>query len=199
MTPSPASIEDLRLIAEILKHDRPEAFGELIKRHQNTLMNVALRMLGNAQEAEDVVQQVFIEAYRHLAEFRQDAQFSTWLYSIILNRCRNHLRSRKRRQEVSLDAPFHQDDESSPIDQVPERGKNHDERLEIRSEAEWIRQKVTLLPKDYREIFELFYFAELPLQAIAERLGRPLNTVKVYLHRARKELYALCMKDLGKK
>lgn len=187
--------EDLRLIRETLAGQQ-DSFAKLMTKHQPILMNSARRMLGNEQEAEDVVQQVFIEAFRHLKEFRGEARFSTWLYSISLNRCRNQIRSRKRRQAISLDAPVGNSDEGPQL-QVADTEQRHDQRLETRMEAAWVRVKLNELSPDYREIFRLHYFADLPLQEVATRLKRPLNTVKVYLHRARKELYELWESENG--
>lgn len=188
-TQSPAEL-DLSLIQETLRGN-PDAFGKLMHKHHELALGTAIRILGNAQEAEDVVQHAFIEAFRHLADFRGGAQFSTWLYSIVLNQCRNHIRRRKRQATYSLDATKDSDTDAQPMLQVADSTPSHDEVLERKSETEWIREKVQTLSPDYRDIFILHYYQDLSLQDIANQLNRPLNTVKVYLHRARKELFEL--------
>src|ERR1035437_5840301 len=102
LLPIGSSTSDDQLIRDTLS-GRKEAFGELVRKHQGMVMDLALRMLRNREEAEDVIQQAFVEAYRHLADFRYGAQFSTWLYAIALNRSRNHLRSRQNRRLVPMD------------------------------------------------------------------------------------------------
>ncbi len=186
--------EDSVLIAQCLA-GQADAFGRIIHKYQTAVMNVAMRVLTNSQEAEDVTQQVFIEAYRHLVDFRGDSQLFTWLYSITLNRCRNQIRSRKRRQTVSLDAPVGDDDSIRLGFRLADPVQRHDKQLESRLASDWVKRRAVALSPDFREIFDLYYFQEMPLPQIAKQLGRPLNTVKVYLHRARKELYELWEKE----
>lgn len=178
--------EDGILIKKALQGDN-DAFGQLVKKHHELLFNLSFRMLGSREEAEDVIQQVFIEAYRHLKDFHGDAQFSTWLYSITLNRTRNCLRSRKSRPSVPLEASWSDDDERTEI-QLPDHSPLPEQILEKQSDLDWLHKNVKLLSPDYQAIVTLHYFHNKPLQDVAEHLGRPLATVKVYLHRARKEL-----------
>jgi RNA polymerase sigma-70 factor (ECF subfamily) len=185
--PAISSLDDDQLLRDTLA-GRSEAFGELVHKHQPPLFDLAMRMLRNREDAEDVVQHVFMEAYRHLADFRHGSQFSTWLYSIALNRARNHLRSRKTRQAVTIDGNPNGHDEQAPL-QLPDTSPSQDVLVEKQFELEWIQKEVKTLPGDYQTVFTLHYFQNLPLQEVATRLNRPLGTVKVYLHRARKELY----------
>jgi len=178
--------EDGVLIQKSLAGDN-DAFGQLVKKHHDLLFNLSFRMLGNREEAEDVLQQVFIEAYRHLKDFQRQSQFSTWLYSITLNRTRNCLRSRKSRPSVSIDPNWSDEDSHSEI-QLADHSPTPDKILEKQSDLEWLHKNVKTLSADYQAIVALHYFQSLPLQEVAERLSRPLATVKVYLHRARKEL-----------
>jgi len=185
MNQRPGEADDL-LIERSLKGDH-DAFNKLMTKHRDMVFNVSYRMLQNRDEAEDVVQQVFIEVFRHLIDFHHGAQFSTWLYSIALNRSRNHLRSRKSRMAVPLD-PMVSDDESRPTIQIPDKADTPEQQLEKQSDMDWLKAKVKLLSDDYRPIVTMHYFQNMPLQAIADELGRPLATIKVYLHRARKVL-----------
>jgi RNA polymerase sigma-70 factor (ECF subfamily) len=178
--------DDRQLIEETLA-GRSEAFGLLIRRHRGALFDLVLRVTGNRDEAEDVLQQVFIDAYRHLAEFRHGSQFFTWLYSIALNRARNHLRQRKTRKNVSLDGLMPGPDKAS-VFHLPDSLPLPEKLVERKMELDWIVREIDHLPKEYRPIFILHYFHNLSLVEVARRVGRPLGTVKVYLHRARKEL-----------
>ena len=183
---SELSIDDDQLIKDTLA-GRPEAFGTLMQKHQSALFALALRVVRHQEEAEDVVQQAFVEAYRHLSDFRGGSQFSTWLYSITLNRARNYLRSRKVRQSVAIDGSA--SDEDTPSLQLRDTTPLPEQILEKQWDLDWIRNEVQSLSSEYQAIFQLHYFQNLPLQEVAKRLGRPVGTVKVYLHRARKELY----------
>jgi RNA polymerase sigma-70 factor, ECF subfamily len=185
--------EDDILITHALAGDS-EAFGQLVKKHHELLFNLSFRMLGSREEAEDVIQQVFIEAYRHLKDFHREAQFSTWLYSITLNRTRNCLRSRKSRSLVSIDPNWTDDEQRSEI-QLMDYSPTPEKILEKKSDLEWLHKNVKSLSADYQAIVSLHYFQNLPLQEVSARLKRPVATVKVYLHRARKELLKLWSED----
>jgi len=186
MVETAAPSDDRQLIEATLSGD-PEAFGLLVRRHRSALFDLVLRITGNQDEAEDVLQQVFIDAYRHLSEFRYGSQFFTWLYSIALNRARNHLRQRKTRRNVSLDGLAPGPDKAS-VFHLPDSLPTPEEQVERKMDLDWIAGAVGGLPAEYQPIFVLHYFHNLPLEEVARRVGRPLGTVKVYLHRARKEL-----------
>lgn len=186
MEPSSPEANDTDLIRQTLAGDE-EAFGVLIQKHKSRLYRICLRMLANHEDAEDVVQQTFIEAYRHLAGFRHQSQFSTWLHAIAANRARNQLRARKALRTV----PFEfRNQEGKEVIAPHGRGTppTPDMIVESRSDLDHVMRGIRALPPEYQEIFVMHYIQNLPLRDIAARLNRPLNTVKVYLHRARKEL-----------
>jgi RNA polymerase sigma-70 factor (ECF subfamily) len=184
--PPPAEADDSNLIEQTLA-GKLEAFGLLIQKHRPHLYRLCLRMLDNHEDAEDVLQQVFIEAYRHLGGFRHKSQFSTWLHAIALNRARNHLRARKARRTVPLEFKTKEGEEVM-AHQWSETLPTPDEIVEKRSDLEHVMQNLRALPSEYQEILLMHCVQNLTLREIAARLNRPLNTVKVYLHRARKEL-----------
>ena len=99
--------EDLELVAACRKGD-VEAFGVLVARYQKKAFNIVFRMLGDYEDAADVVQEAFLSAFRSIKKFRGDARFSTWLYSICVNQARNRMtqaRSRSRHEGPSLESP----------------------------------------------------------------------------------------------
>jgi RNA polymerase sigma-70 factor (ECF subfamily) len=179
--------EDKFWIKAALEGD-PEAYGHLIQKYKDPLYDLACRILCNSTEAEDVLQEAFIEAYRHLADFHHKARFSTWIYSIVLNHVRNRLRHNKVLRWCSLDIPVSEDTAYRPP-QVPESGPSFELLTEKKMEMDAIRRATKTLPSQYQDIFNLHYFEDLPLDEVAERLNRPIGTVKAYLHRARKLLY----------
>jgi RNA polymerase sigma-70 factor, ECF subfamily len=190
--PSKNDGEDQKLIRETLEGNQ-EAFGKLVAKHHSLLYHMACRVLKNPVEAEDVVQEGFIEAYRHLADFKQQSRFSTWMYTIVLNRIRNILRHSKVLQVYSLDIRRATRDGNYPME-VMEKAPGLDETLHNKMELEAMQRAAKGLPEKYQEIFTLYYFNNYPIAEIAKMLNRPPVTVKVYLHRARKLLY----RDLNK-
>src|SRR5688500_1407765 len=198
LEPTPVSVapkeetEDQRWIRETLSGD-PEAFGKLVTKHHPLLFHMACRVLKNPVEAEDVVQEGFIEDYRHLAEFKQHSRFSTWMYTIVLNRIRNILRHSKVLHVYSLDIRRATRDGHYPVE-VMEKAPGLDETLQNKLELEAMQRAARALPVKYQDIFTLYYFQNFSIAEIAKMLNRPPVTIKVYLHRARKLLY----KDLNK-
>ena len=151
--PALSSEEDDVLIRQTLA-GQSEAFGRLMQRHQTTLFNLALRMLGSREEAEDVIQQVFVEAFRHLGDFRHGSQFSTWLYAITLNRSRNHLRARKNRRWVAIDGSP-EEDGHTPL-QLPDLTPTPEQQTEKKFDLDWIRTEVQSLSEEHKTIFTLY-------------------------------------------
>jgi RNA polymerase sigma-70 factor (ECF subfamily) len=178
---------DDNLIRETLAGNS-EAFGHLIRKYKDSLYDLACRILGNPEEAEDVLQDALLEAYRHLGGFKHEARFSTWLYSIVLNRVRNRLRRNKTIRWHSLDAPRSPREDAPPME-MPDKSPSIPVLTEYKLTLEAVEKAVQTLPLEYRSIFILHYMQNMSLQDVANRLGRPIGTVKVYLHRARKLLY----------
>lgn len=177
---------DQELISAVFSGDET-AFTVLVSKHRPPLLEMACRILGQRQEAEDVLQDVFMNVHAHLRSFRGESKLSTWLYSIALNRVRNHLRRRGKRYFISLDAG---PEESGHIKELPEKGPSVDEIVAQKKDSENLRSAVESLPEIFRTIFILHYYQHLPLKEVALRLDKPLGTVKVYLHRARKSVAA---------
>jgi len=187
LSTSASALEEKEIIERTLAGDR-NAFALLLQKYQVSLFDMACRILGNRADAEDVLQDAFLEAYRHLADFNHEARFSTWLYSIVLNRVRNHLRHAKIIRWRSLDgSPVPRDDARAP--EMPEKGPPFHLVMEHELELEALKREVRTLSPLYQSIFVLHYFQDMSLEEVSRRLNRPLGTVKVYLHRARKILY----------
>ena len=163
--------DDAAVVARCLEGDR-NAYEEIVKRHQRTLFNVALRLLGNYEDARDATQIAFIKAYEHLDGFDRDQRFFSWLYRILKNECLNVLRGRRPLQGVYLDLPA-----VAAADPV-ERGQ--------RQRA--VQAALQTLSLDYREVVVLRHFTELSYDEIAATLGIPAKTVKSRLYTARQQL-----------
>jgi RNA polymerase sigma factor (sigma-70 family) len=173
-------LNDNELISKVLSGDQ-QAYAALVNRYQNYVFTLALRFTKNREDAEEVSQDIFIKAYRALADFRGASKFSTWLYTIVNTTCITFLR--KKRLEVhSLDN-----------EKVFELADNQDSGMranlvEQKSRLAMVNHAIKMLSTDDAEVITLFYKGEQSLEEIAQILGIEANTVKVRLHRARTRL-----------
>ncbi len=173
-------LNDTEIISKVLSGDH-QAYAGLVNRYQNYVFTLALRMVKNREDAEEVAQDIFIKAYKYLAEFRGASKFSSWLYTIVNNTCISFLR-KKRLDVHSLDN-----------EKVFELADNQDSGLrsnmiEQKSRIAMVNQAINLLNPDDATIITLFYKGEQTLDEIAQALGLETNTAKVRLHRARTRL-----------
>ena len=153
------------------------AFDVLVARWEDRIRGAAFRFLGSEEEARDVAQEAFLKAYRALAGFKGEARFSSWLYQIATNLCRDRLRRRKTRATVSLEAL----EETGPV-MVETRPDAH-ERLLERDLAQAVRRAIHALPEEQREVVILKEYQELTFLEIAQALDVPISTVKTRLYR----------------
>lgn len=159
-----------------------EAFAELVRRHKTPIFNFVLRQVRHSNTAEDVTQDVFLRVVQNASEFKHEARFSTWLYTIARNLCVDHLRKQTHRRHPSLDQPVTQNGEDSRpmLDNVADAHPRASvERTAVAGEvAGRILQAVEKLPEEQREVFLLREVANLPFKEIADITGVGENTVK---------------------
>ena len=162
------------------------AFQILFRRHRDRVRALVHRCARNADEAEDLVQMVFIKAFLGLAGFRGNAAFTTWLTRIALNECTNYLRSLKKRKiwlsEVEDAVPALRARWLPAADQDPETALVRKERREI------VARSIRALPERHREAVCLHYLMERSYDEIVEQLQVPAGTLKVWLYRGRQGL-----------
>jgi len=190
---SPATDEDAPLVKRCLDGDTA-AFEVLVERHQRRMYSIALRMLDDAADAADVVQEAFLAAYRSLRRFRFEARFATWLTSIVMNASRNRLKQRDarlRREAVSLNAPA----DCGGVREQACGCASADVRLERKEVQERVRRCIAGLEGDQREVLILRDIHDYSYEEVAEMLGLPDGTVKSRLFRARLALKD-CLKGL---
>lgn len=171
---------DNEIISRVL-HGEQSAYAELVKRYQNLVFSVALRYTPVREDAEEIAQDVFIKAYRNLADFRGESKFSTWLYTIVSTTCITFLRKKK------LDV------HSLDNEKVFEVAENHDSgfranQVEQKSKVQMVNEAIKLLSADDSKLITLFYKGEQSLEEIGQIMGLEPNNVKVKLHRARQRL-----------
>ena len=161
------------------------AFNVLVLRHQDAAYSLALRFLGSPQAAEDVTQEAFLRAYRHLGRFRGE-RFRPWLLSIVANAARDELRRQRRHPQRSLEQA--RADPELPAFDPPDPGPTPEAealRGELRADLE---QALRTLPDDWRLIVLLSDVHRLSYEEVAEAAGVPVGTVKSRLSRARARL-----------
>jgi RNA polymerase sigma-70 factor, ECF subfamily len=169
--------------ALMLRYQRGDrgAFAELLRRHKTPLYNFVLRQLRSPSAAEDITQETFLRVVQRAAEFKHEARFTTWLYTIARNQCIDHGRKMKLRRHPSLDAPATAEDGARPMLEVLADGKPEGD---VARAAGWsaMRQSIVTaveaLPDEQREVFLLREVANLPFKEIAEVTGIAENTVK---------------------
>jgi RNA polymerase sigma-70 factor, ECF subfamily len=155
------------------------AFEELVRTHQHRIYALALRMLGNAAEAQDVAQEAFLRAHRGLAEFRGEARLSTWLYAIASRLCLNRLAGSERRLTRHGE---------ETLTRLPDGRPGPDQTLERGEIEEALHRAIGELVEERRIVVILRDVEGLAYEEIAEALELPVGTVRSRLHRARLDL-----------
>ena len=170
---------DIQIIKRIQGGD-VGAYGELLKRHQHTVYGIVSGMIYNKDDTDDVVQDVFIQAYKYLKSFRGDCAFSTWIYRIAVNTSIKHIKKKKNRLGISIDDP-----ETglgnmlkSANDDCPESVIENNEKNEA------LRNAVKTLPDKHRIVVVLRYFRDMSCEEIAGVLDCSVGTVWSRLHYA---------------
>lgn len=184
-------LEDDELIREAQQGHRT-AFDTLVRRYDQSVLRLALHMLGNEQDAQDVHQEAFIKAYRHLSNFRFECSFYTWLYRIVTNLCLDQLRRRKSRREdpaTVVDAVGEEMDLLSNV-QDERAMANPARELDRKLMGERIAAALDKLTPRERTVFELKHYQGLKLRTIGDMLSTTEETAKNTLFRATRKLRA---------
>lgn len=183
MTGASKPRDEAEMIASILAGET-ELYHELIRPYERSVYMMALSYMKNEADAEDVAQEAFLKAFHHLAGFRSEAKFSTWLVGIALNEARSRLRREGALRTESIDDTLEEGGHVSPAvlrdwREVPS------EALERKEVRQMLQKAITSLPEKYREVFLLRDVEELNVVETAAALSITVGNVKVRLHRAR--------------
>ncbi len=176
--------DDLAPLVERSRQGDMEAFRALVAETEAYVYNLAYRILGNAQEAEDMTQDVFVRVWRALPEFRADSKFTTWLYRIVVNTSLN----RRRQLRAELQTVDHDDALNGLALPREASGADPSAAAIDRETIAALWAAVERLSAKYRLVIALFYQEGLSYEEIAELLALPLGTVKSHLSRARRAL-----------
>ncbi|HMD32307.1 MAG TPA: sigma-70 family RNA polymerase sigma factor [Candidatus Acidoferrales bacterium] len=174
--------------AQAGNHDALEA---LFSNLSPALYQTALRLVGTPEEAEDVLQEGMLSAYRNLRRFEGRSQFSTWLTRIVINAALMRLRSRRSRPAVSLDERLADDDEMTFADQFPDTAPNPEQVASRRELEDLLRHNLQTLSPVLRSAFILREMEGFSTEEAAEELGISQGTLKARLHRAKRQLARL--------
>jgi len=173
-------LTDTELIRKILQGEQA-LFAQLVERYQNYVFTLVLRFTDNREDAEEISQDIFVKAYRSLADFRGESKFSTWLYTIVRTSCITFLR-KKKLDITSID------DERTFVQLESRESAFSANTIEQRSRHAMVNEAIRMLSPDDAQLLSLFYKGEQSLEEIGKIMHLDPNTVKVKLHRARHRL-----------
>lgn len=174
---------DHQLVSACQKHNDLKAFEQLIKRHQNKIRSVVYKFLNNAEDLDDISQEVFIKAFKSINSYRGDASFSTWLCKIAINTCKDKVKSQKSYSQkvISID--------EERIKDIPENSSNClDNLLTISEEQKLVFKEIKKLPTNQQLALILHDIEDLSYDEISKISDCPVGTVKSRLFNARKTL-----------
>ena len=183
--------DEASLVAQLRAGDEA-AFEQVVRAYGGRLLAVARRIVGSDEDARDVVQDAFLNAFRSLDRFEGNAKLSTWLHRIVVNAALMRLRTRKRKPEQSIETLLpgfledgHYEERfkswDEPVDKIMERAENRD----------LVRKQIDALPEGYRTVLVLRDIEGLDTEETANVLGLSVNATKIRLHRARQALRTL--------
>ena len=177
-------VSEKKIIEKVLGGDA-NTFEELVLRYEKTVYNLALRMVGDRDDAFDMTQEAFIKAYGSLSSFRGDSKFSVWIYRITTNVCLDFLRSKSRKQQVSLTVS--DDDEDAQLD-IPDPKADPEQQLIKKISMQSVEEGLKTLPDKQRQILVMRELGGMSYAEIGKALSIEEGTVKSRIFRARKRL-----------
>ena len=182
-------VDDTELIRQAQRGDRV-AFETLVRQYDQAVLRLALHLTGTEQDAQDVYQDAFLKAYRHIGNFRFECSFYTWIYRIVTNLCLDHMRRKKTRREDAPVATDSEGEEYSLLDNVADirSGANPERDLMRRELGSRIAAALEKLTPRERMVFELKHYQGLKLRTIGEMLNTTEETAKNTLFRATQKL-----------
>ena len=180
-------LSDQHYINQIIQGDT-NVFGVLVDRYKEMIFTLALRMIKNREEAEEVSQDTFIKIYNSLNKFKGDSKFSTWIYKIAYNTCLDRLKKNKKEENTILIDEF--------SDNLVKTLDNAFSALEEKERKQTIQNCLNLLSREENFLLTLYYFDDQNLDEIAKIMDINSNNVKVKLFRSRKKLAVILKKQL---
>lgn len=182
-----STINDQHYIDKVLTGDT-NSFAVLVDRYKDMIFSLALKMVKNREEAEEVAQDTFIKIYSSLSKFKGDSKFSTWIYKIAYNTCLDRLKkSKKEDSNISID------EFSAHLIKTMDNALS---ALEEKERKQTIQKCLNLLPSDENFLLTLFYFDDQNLEEIGKIMNISANNAKVKLFRSRQKLAVILRQQL---
>lgn len=180
-------IQNERDLVDRAKTGDIEAFEQLIEGCQKRVFNIAYRMIGNYDDANELAQEVLLKAFRSIRSFKGDSLFSTWIYKVTANVCLDEIRRRKKRMVVSLDEEIEYND-GEVKRQIPDKSPTPDVEAETNELKKAVNKSIQELPDDYRSMIVLRDIQGFSYDEISKIVNCPEGTVKSRINRARQAL-----------
>jgi len=192
MEPEQGTQKDEDLIALVAKGNE-EAFGILLGRYERPIVSLIYRSIGDFARAEEIAQEVFLRIFKNAASFDPAFRFSTWLYSIAKNHCKNELRDRSRTVEhyAVRDEDWTDDEGNGELSRAASKGPTPDQIADRQELKKLIEEALGQLEQNQRMALVMNEYQGLGYVEIAEIFGCPQGTVKSWIHRARQHLLRL--------
>ncbi|OGH82520.1 MAG: hypothetical protein A2373_03300 [Candidatus Magasanikbacteria bacterium RIFOXYB1_FULL_40_15] len=182
------NLSDEELIVKIREKD-PELYAEIIQRYQSKLSHYLRKFIKDFDEIEDVLQDVFIKAYKNLYGFNPDKRFSSWIYRIAHNEAINHIKKYYNRGRISFDELEYE---------IIGEKMDLAERIDLKIDREKIGLAFNDLKLKYKEVILLYYFEDRSYEEISDILRMPVSTVGTYISRGKKQLKEILLKKYGR-
>jgi RNA polymerase sigma-70 factor (ECF subfamily) len=178
------NLSDQEIIDSVRKGNDSD-YSIIVNRYKNKAFSMLKRMLKNDFEAEEVLQDCFLKAYKSLVNFKGESKFSTWFYRIVYNTALTRLSSQKRKTETEM---------TSVEDHFNLESEYGSDEIEKTDMKEFIHDLIGKLPERYTAIITMFYLNEMSIEEISEVMGLTISNIKVMLHRSRNSLRDLILK-----
>lgn len=184
---------------EQLKQGSEKAFKQLVEKYQGLVVNTCFGIVHNKADAEDVAQEVFIEVFRSVQNFRADAKISSWLYRIAVNRSLNHIRDNKKRKWFQSFEDSDDNKKSSVNHLSASKTDTPEFEIENSQRAQWLHEAIDSLPENQKIAFTLSKYEDLSYKEISEVMDLSVSSVESLLFRAKKNLQKKLYKCYQKK
>ncbi|MDD2278909.1 MAG: sigma-70 family RNA polymerase sigma factor [Bacteroidales bacterium] len=193
-------LTDSELIDNILNNNSQKAFEELVNRYQSLVTKTCLGFVSNYADAEDIAQDVFIEVFHSLKNFRSESKLSTWLYRIAVNKSLNFIRLKKRHSGLrSIESFFTtgNSNKSESIEIASPKSTDADWGIEQQEDKQMLKKAINSLPENQRIAFILSKYHDLSYKEIAEIMSITLSSVESLLFRAKQNLQKKLLKEIN--
>ncbi len=176
--------DDKKIVKVFLDGDK-ETFNQIIEKYHTQVYRLAYKFTHNRKDAEDVTQDTFLRAYENLVKYPKEVKLKPWLMTICVNLCRNLA---KKKKSFNFSDMGREDDDRQFVDTVKCKEMGPRKKVLKKEMAAWVKKGVKKLKPKYQIVIHLRFIEDLSYNEIAETLGLPINTVKVHLNRAKKQL-----------